>query len=64
MRRRSEPHTFEQRLDSQRLRLEQELAGLPVGALRESVAARLEQLHTAAEMFEFLMPRDAAAPAR
>ncbi|MDA9493809.1 MULTISPECIES: hypothetical protein [unclassified Bradyrhizobium] len=62
MRRRSEPHTFEQRLDAQRLRLEHELASLPVGVQRDSVAARIEQLQTAAEMFEFLMPREALAP--
>ncbi|TWA94576.1 hypothetical protein [Bradyrhizobium stylosanthis] len=61
MRRRSEPHTFEQRLDAQRLRLEHELANLPVGVQRDSVAARIEQLQTAAEMFEFLKLRDAPA---
>jgi len=61
MRRRSEPHTFEQRLDAQRLRLEHELASLPVGVQRDSVAARIEQLQTAAEMFEFLKLRDASA---
>ncbi|MBR1179402.1 hypothetical protein JQ617_35935 [Bradyrhizobium sp. KB893862 SZCCT0404] len=61
MRRRSEPHTFEQRLDAQRLRLERELASLPVGVQRDSVAARIEQLQTAAEMFEFLKLRDAPA---
>ncbi|HEV2159258.1 hypothetical protein [Bradyrhizobium sp.] len=60
MRRRSEPHTFEQRLGAQRLRLEQELASLPVGVQRDGVAARIEQLQTAAEMFEFLSPRQAA----
>ncbi|MDA9507923.1 hypothetical protein XI09_25460 [Bradyrhizobium sp. CCBAU 11386] len=62
MRRRSEPHTFEQRLDAQRLQLEHELASLPVGVQRDSVAARIEQLQTAAEMFEFLMPGKALAP--
>ena len=61
MRRRSEPHTFEQRLDAQRLRLEHELASLPVGVQRDSVAARIDQLQTAAEMFEFLKLRDAPA---
>ncbi|EJN09930.1 hypothetical protein PMI42_06492 [Bradyrhizobium sp. YR681] len=62
MRRRSEPHTFEQRLEVQRSRLEQQLASLPDGHQRASVAARLEQLQAAAEMFEFLMPREALAP--
>lgn len=62
MRRRSEPHTFAQRLDAHRLRLEHELASLTVGVQRNSVAARIEQLQTAAEMFEFLMPREALVP--
>ena len=64
MRRRSEPHTFEQRLDAQRQRLEHELASLPVGVQRDGVAARIEQLQTAAEMFEFLSPRQAAISLR
>ncbi|AMA56776.1 hypothetical protein [Bradyrhizobium sp. CCGE-LA001] len=57
MRRRSEPHTFEQRLDAQRQRLQHEIARLPDGQQRESVVARLEQLQTAAEMYGFLMLR-------
>ncbi|KYH00959.1 hypothetical protein SE91_22695 [Bradyrhizobium sp. DOA1] len=57
MRRRSEPHTFEQRLDAQRQRLQHEIARLPDGQQRESVVARLEQLQTAAEMHDFLMLR-------
>jgi hypothetical protein len=64
MRRRSEPHTFEQRLDEQRLRLERELSSLPIGHQREVVAARIEQLQTAAEMYDFLMLRDEAAVPR
>ena len=58
MRRRSEPHTFEQRLDAQRLRLEQELSRLPDGTQRDSVLARLDQLQTAAEMYGFLTLRE------
>jgi len=64
MRRRSEPHTFEQRLDAQRLRLEHELSGLPDGQQRDSVLARLEQLQTAAEMYGFLMLREEAVVPR
>lgn len=64
MRRRSEPHTFEQRLDAQRRRLERELASLPDGHQRDSVVARIDQLQTAAEMYGFLMPREAAAASR
>lgn len=64
MRRRSEPHTFEQRLDAQRLRLEDELSGLPEGRERDAVAIRIEQLQSAAEMYGFLMPREAGSEAR
>ncbi|WP_407149019.1 hypothetical protein [Bradyrhizobium sp. ORS 86] len=51
-RKRSEPHTFEQRLQEHRLRLESELARLPAGAgaKREQVIARIEQLRAAAEL--------------
>lgn len=63
MRKRSEPHTFEQRLKAQKLRLEHELSGLPGGQQRDVVLARIDQLQTAAEMYGFLMLReDAAAP--
>ena len=64
MRRRSEPHTFEQRLDEQKLRLEQEMASLPDGMERDAVATRIEQLQTAAEMYGFLMLREGAAAPR
>ena len=58
MRRRSEPHTFEQRLEAQRLRLERELAKTPEGQQRGVIAARIEQLQAAAEMYDFLSLRD------
>ncbi len=61
MRRRSEPHTFEQRLEAQRLRLEHERASLPEGKRRDAVSLRIEQLQSAAEMFEFLSPRKSSA---
>ncbi len=64
MRRRSEPHTFEQRLDAQRLRLEHEMAGLPQGIERDAVATRIEQLQVAADMYDFLSPRTNGATAR
>lgn len=64
MRRRSEPHTFEQRLDAQRLRLEQEMASLPHGMERDAVATRIEQLQAAAAMYDFLSPRETGADAR
>ncbi|PIT01854.1 hypothetical protein TSA1_14520 [Bradyrhizobium nitroreducens] len=64
MRRRSEPHTFEQRLEAQKLRLEHELSGLPDGRQRDGVLARIDQLQTAAEMYGFLMLREEAAASR
>jgi len=64
MRRRSEPHTFEQRLKAQKQRLEHELSGLPAGHQREIVLARIDQLQTAAEMHGFLTLREGVAPPR
>lgn len=64
MRRRSEPHTFEERLDAQRLRLEHELSRLPDGQQRDTLVARIDQLQTAAEMYDFLMTREDAAASR
>ncbi|MBR1090032.1 hypothetical protein JQ621_21425 [Bradyrhizobium manausense] len=61
MRRRSEPHTFEQRLAAQRLRLLDELSSLPDGPQRDCVVARIEQLQSAAEMYDFLTLREAAS---
>jgi hypothetical protein len=49
-RKRSEPHTFEQRLEEHRIRLESQLARLPRGVEREQIAARIEQLRTAVEL--------------
>ncbi|MBR0713490.1 MULTISPECIES: hypothetical protein [Bradyrhizobium] len=63
MRRRSEPHTFEQRLEAQRLRLERELARAPRDK-RDGIVARIEQLQTAAEMYDFLKLREAAVTVR
>lgn len=64
MRRRSEPHTFEQRLDAQKLRLEHAMASLPNGIERNALATRIEQLQTAAEMYGFLMLREETAALR
>jgi hypothetical protein len=61
MRKRSEPHSFEQRLEQQRLRLEDELARTPAGRLRDLIATRIEQLQAAAEMNEFLTLRQQPA---
>jgi hypothetical protein len=50
MRKRSEPHTFEQRLTEQRLRLEAEAASLPQGDARNAIVKRIERLQHAADM--------------
>ncbi len=50
MRKRSEPHTFEQRLIEQRLRLEAEAARLPQSDARDAIVKRIEQLDLAADM--------------
>ena len=60
-RKRSEPHTFEQRLDEHRTRLEGELARLPDGAQRASVVARIEQLRTAIELNALLSTQTGAS---
>ncbi|MDE2378647.1 hypothetical protein [Bradyrhizobium sp.] len=60
MRRRTEPHTFEQRLREQRLRLEREFATRPIGKQRDAVAVRIDQLRAAADMYEFLSLRETA----
>ncbi len=49
-RKRSEPHTFEQRLEEHRVRLEAQLVRLPRGVAREQIIARIEQLKTAVEL--------------
>jgi hypothetical protein len=64
MRRRSEPHTFEQRIDAQRLRLEQEMANLPSGKQRDAISVRIDQLQAAAEMHDFLRQREEASGLR
>lgn len=50
MRKRSEPHTFEQRLAEQRLRLEAEAAKLPDGTARDAIKKKIKQLRLAADM--------------
>ena len=64
-RKRSEPHTFEQRLEEQRVRLESALAQLPEGTQqREQLVARIEQLQTAAELNAMLSTNRRADAAR
>jgi hypothetical protein len=54
MRKRSKPHSFEQRLAEHRSRLEAEAARLPHGSDRDAVMKRIEQLQTAADMNKWL----------
>jgi hypothetical protein len=60
-RKRTEPHTFAQRLGEQKKRLEIELARVRVGAQRDAILARIEQLERAADMHEFLSLRSQVA---
>jgi nitrate reductase cytochrome c-type subunit len=60
MRKRSEPHTFEQRLAEQRLRLEAEAATLPHGAARDVIRKKIEQLQLAVDMNRWLSCASAA----
>jgi len=54
MRKRSKPHTFEQRLEEFRRHLEDQLTRAPQGEQRDAVMARIDQLRTAAEMHAML----------
>lgn len=57
MRKRSEPHSFEQRLAEHQARLEAEAAKLPRGSERDAVMKRIELLQTAADMNIWLSQR-------
>jgi hypothetical protein len=50
MRKRSEPHSFEQRLEEHKLRLEAEAARLPRGSERDDIMKRIELLQRAADI--------------
>ncbi|MBR1125812.1 hypothetical protein JQ628_30105 [Bradyrhizobium lablabi] len=54
MRKRSKPHTFEQRLAEYRQRLENEALEVPDGEMRTAIAKRIEQLQLAADMNAWL----------
>ncbi len=57
MRKRSEPHSFEQRLEEHRQRLEAEAAKLPRGSERDAVMQRIELLQRAVDMNIWLSQR-------
>jgi hypothetical protein len=48
----------------QKSRLERELAAMPQGERRDQLAARIEQLESAAEMHDFLTSREDTAARR
>ncbi|SIO19526.1 hypothetical protein SAMN05443247_02697 [Bradyrhizobium erythrophlei] len=54
MRKRSEPHSFEQRLEAYRQRLEAEAARLPRGSERDEIMKRIELLQRAADINSWL----------
>jgi hypothetical protein len=55
-RRRSTPHTFEERIAAEKARLEAQVARLKPGPERDGVLKKISQLETAAHINEWLSP--------
>jgi hypothetical protein len=53
-RRRSTPHTFEERITAEKARLESQVARLKPGPERDGVLKKISQLETAAHINEWL----------
>jgi len=53
-RRRSTPHTFEERITAEKARLEAQVARLKPGPERDGVLKKISQLETAAHINEWL----------
>ncbi|KJC60147.1 hypothetical protein UP10_16005 [Bradyrhizobium sp. LTSPM299] len=53
-RRRSAPHTFEDRIAAEKSRLEAEIANLPPGPQKDVLLKKLRQVETALHMNEWL----------
>jgi hypothetical protein len=61
-RRRSEPHTFGERLAAEKIRLEAELADTPHGPVRDALVKKLRQVDTASHMAEWLSSSELKPP--
>jgi hypothetical protein len=55
-RRRSVVHTFEDRITAEKVRLEAQIAALPLGPERDELLRKIEQLETASNMADWLKP--------
>ena len=53
-RRRSVPHTFEERIAAEKAKLEEQVAKLKPGHQKEALLGKIRQLETAAHMSEWL----------
>ena len=53
-RQRSKPHTFEDRIDAERQRHQDQLAALPPGPERDAVEHKISQLDVASRMNDWL----------
>jgi hypothetical protein len=53
-RRRSVPHTFEDRIAAEKARLETQVASLPPGPQRDALQKKVRQLETAAHINEWV----------
>jgi hypothetical protein len=54
MRQRSKSHTFEDRLKTEKLRLEAQARGIPHGPERDAVLKKIRELETASHMSDWL----------
>jgi hypothetical protein len=54
MRQRSKPHTFEDRLKTEKVRLEAQASVVPHGPKRDAVLKKIRQLEMASHMSEWL----------
>ena len=61
-RKRSIPHSFDERLTAEKERLEEQAALLPPGSVKDVVLRRIEQLNTAIHVNEWLKSPGLRAP--
>jgi hypothetical protein len=54
-RRRSQPHSFEAQIAAEKIRLEEQVDGIPHGPQRDAIVKKIRQLETASRMNEWLM---------
>ena len=62
-RRRSVPHTFEDRIAAEKSRLEAKAANLPLGAQKDALLKKIEQLETASHINKWLSSPGLQPPA-